>query len=206
MANKRPIGDHSDEKFGDGFSRYCIASLIIESKSWDDLIVKLKEINLKTNYQNLLYQEFKFYNCILIVEQKLCNLLEKLDLAKNPKEIKGIKTYLTEKLKRYRAIKNIEDAKAILDKEAENDDSDLLVPHILFYVCGLSLGDLIYLMREMTDDFVGRKKILDKLQEFNDYRTDIIHNLLSSRINIKNQIENGIELGIELEKLLDLKN
>ncbi len=199
MANKRPIGDHSDKKFLNRFNRYYIANLVVESKSWNDLTVKIKAGNYETNYQNLLYQEFRFYNCILIIEYRLCDLLEKLNSSKNLKKIKG---YLIKKLKRYRAMDK-KNAEIVLNAQVENNDSNLLTPNILFYICGLWLGDLIYLTREMTDDFTDKENFLEKLQKLNNYRTDIVHNLLSSRIDIEEQINRGIELTIELKELIE---
>ncbi len=201
MVNKQPIGNHSDKYFNYGITRYAIAESIIENESWNDLVRDLKENYNYDDKEKWLYKEFKFYNCILIIEYRLCtlcNLLEKLNKIKNKK---NFKKYLIRKIKHYRGIKNHEKAKKILYKEVSNDD--FFTPHILLYVCGISLGEFIHIIENMINDFLNKNELLKKLREFNNCRTNIVHHLLSSRLDMSQEIENGIKTYHKLNNLIN---
>lgn len=201
MANKRKIGMHSDKNFVDKFTRFVFASEILQCDTWEDINKLTKEYD-RQDLMDVFLCEFKMFNYILLIEQALCDLL---DVLYTKKAIDNDKLYhfLVYQVKKYRSIKEDEAAMALLDKQIAGNRENLCSPHILLYVCGLSFGNFIAIVRDFVSDINGKERLVEKLDKFNDYRTDFIHNLLSSRNNAFVQIKMGLEEAAGLRSFIE---
>lgn len=201
MANKRKIGIHSDKNFVGSFTRYVFASEILQCDTWGDV----NELTKKYDRQDLMEVflcEFKMFNYILLIEQALCDLLDVL-YTKQVIDHDRLYHFLVGQLKRYRSIKENKIAIALLDKQTSGNRENLCSPHILLYVCGLSFGHFITIIRDFVSDIKSKEDLVEKLDKFNDDRTDFIHNLLSSRNNSFVQIRKGLAEAAKLKSLIE---
>lgn len=213
MSNKRPIEQHSDNGFIQGFGKYFLIDTILKSNSWDELIANIKKIKVGFPWEDLLFKEFKFYNLVKKVEQNIADLLMTF-LIENKlinKSAENIKKTLCDKIKGYRKDGAVDDAITEVEdklKECKDDDcrlKRLLNPDSLFYISGGWLGNLISIIREDTKYFENKDKLLEKLNTFNDIRTDVIHNSLTSRgEGLLKKIESGLVIGEEILEIIDL--
>lgn len=214
MVNKRLIEEHSDRAFIRGFRRCVLIDFILESFSWEDFRENIKKLNSHKDSEELLFNEFKFYNLVKKVEQSLADVfmfyLIKNDFLKV--SLEDLKKYLFNNIKRYRkdgdvlaAINEIEQKISECGEEKEKF-ARLLNPDTLFYVSGMWLGSLIFIIREFTEEFDDKQDLLSKLNLFNDYRTDIFHNTLTSRGDgLGEKIEKGLIVGQEILGIVDNK-
>ena len=74
---------------------------------------------------------------------------------------------------------------------------------MMFDFAGFGMGELINYINEFTVSFSEKKKLINKLTEFNESRKIIIHRLITSRENVEEKIEEGILKGKEITKLID---
>ncbi|MFA5729620.1 MAG: hypothetical protein WC938_00095 [Candidatus Paceibacterota bacterium] len=213
MSNKRPIEQHSDDGFIQGFEKYFLIDTILKSNSWDELVSNIEKLKVKFPWESLLFKEFKFYNLLKKVEQNISDLLITFLIENNfiNKSHEDIKKYLFDRIKQYRKDGAISEAMNEIEeklKECKDENCKLkrlLNPDCLFYISGRYLGDLIYIIREYTNDFEDKTELLEKLNNFNDARTDIIHNSLTSRgEGLSEIIDNGLILGKEILEIIDL--
>ena len=205
MADKKKIKKHSDTNFSKGFRRYCLASHIVETNSWEEFNEFVKKW-YEDEYDDImlpLFKEFKLSNCILMVEYLIVDRLNKY-LVEN-KKIKNwelLKEKFIQKVKINHRI-DVNDAKMIITEETENVDKRMLTPHMMLYVAGYGLGELVNYVDEFTKKFPNKKEIVAELTKFNKRRGLIAHNLCSSREDINLLVNDGIIISKKLEELVD---
>jgi len=206
MANKEVISKISEENFFKSFHRYFLITHILSSNSWEEL---KKELNLyegkeAEKYFDILYKEFQFYNLIKEVEYDISDTLFSAMVEKRKiKSWKGIKSMFISKIKKYKHIKNDRDVKRLIKKETDGKDSYMLTPHFLYFVSGCGIGELISIIKDNIKDFDKKSYLLSELMVFNNSRTKIIHNLLSSRIDYEKEIIKGLESGKKIGKIIE---
>lgn len=205
MKNKI-IKHHSDSNWIKSFSRYTLMSHIIDSDSWSEMEDELKKHDSKNYQKNLLrlFNEFKFYNIILNVEYYITDFLNDFLIKKEKiKNWDKIEDRFLEKIGRNLKIKNIEEAKKILKDKTNGKKERMLTPAVMFDFAGFGFGELINYINEFTISFIEKKKLINKLTEFNESRKVLVHKLVSSRENAEMEIENGILKGKEITDLID---
>ena len=201
----KTIKSHSDSNWFKGFSRYMLMTLIVDSNSWSDMEAELKkryddDCKKKTSQ---LFNEFKLHNVILGVEYHITDLLNNF-LAKENK-IKNwdkLKNRFVEKIERNKN-KTKNEAKEILRNETGGKRERMLTPALMFDSARFGLGELIGYINEFTSSFPEKKKLVNKLTEFNRIRNIVIHRLITSRENVEEEIEKGILKGKESIDLIN---
>jgi len=182
-----------------------LMTLIVDSNSWSDMEAELKkryddDCKKKTSQ---LFNEFKLHNVILGVEYHITDLLNNF-LAKENK-IKNwdkLKNRFVEKIERNKN-KTKNEAKEILRNETGGKRERMLTPALMFDSARFGLGELIGYINEFTSSFPEKKKLVNKLTEFNRIRNIVIHRLITSRENVEEEIEKGILKGKESIDLIN---
>lgn len=181
---------HTDSGFVQGFERYLLATWIIKNENFSEYTETIKE------HKQSMFKEIKFFNAIIVVEHQLTDYLEKLNEEDDFST--DLLDYLSEKVKRYRKAKDLEEAKKYILKECDQDVSRIINPYNFFFVCGLGIGDIIDILRRFKK---GDKQFLENLSKFNEYRKNFVHHILSSRIDIQKELDKALEL---TQKILDV--
>lgn len=197
---KKPIKKHSDQNFIYGINRYFCCGLIIDSDSWKSLFEKLERYNIP-NFTNQSFDEYKLFNLTILIEYQLAHILE---LFCNENKINYSKAYncILETCKRYRKLDQ-KKAEKTLKKEIGNNKSNLFSPHVLFYITGCGLGDVLNIFDQYTINFLRKDKIIKQLRDFKDKRNDFTHNLLSSRTNQHKLLSSAVSTGLKLNETFD---
>ena len=79
------IKKHSDNNWVKSFRRYVLIDYVLDSNSWIDLENNLKKIYNK-DYPAIMkrmFNEFKFYNCVLRIEYAITDLLNSFLIKEN---------------------------------------------------------------------------------------------------------------------------
>ncbi|MFA5232154.1 MAG: hypothetical protein WC410_00505 [Candidatus Paceibacterota bacterium] len=205
MVNRSLIPEDSEEGFIRGFHRYFLITHILSSDSWEDLEKNLRiyEKEKAGEYINILYKEFQFYNLIKDIEYDIADTLFSALINKRKlRSHQGIENLLISKIKKYRGINDRQDVKNLIQRETLGKNRYLLSPHLLYFVSGCGIGDLMAIIRDNFNDFDKKENLLKELEIFNDIRTKIIHNLLSSRINYKEEIKKGLNSGKKINEII----
>lgn len=197
---KKTIKKHSDKDFIYGISRYFCGELVIGSDSWEELFADLEE-HQHSNFTKQSFDEYKLFNLTIMIEYKLVHILE---LFFNENKLDKNKAYIhvLNSCKKYRRLNNM-DAKKVLKKEMGGNQSNIFSPHILFYVAGCSLGDILHIFDKYTDTFSQKDTIVKRLRGFKSKRNDFTHNLLSSRINQQKLLSRALSVGLKLVKTFE---
>ena len=95
------------------------------------------------------------------------------------------------------------EAKEILRNETGGKRERMLTPALMFDSARFGLGELIGYINEFTSSFPEKKKLVNKLTEFNRIRNIVIHRLITSRENVEEEIEKGILKGKESIDLIN---
>lgn len=195
MANKRPIGKHTDTGFVSGFGRYCLAERLLECESWE----KVEKVLTDSRAKARLLSELRLRNAILVIEYMLISFMER-----NVKKSKmtSLKQYLLDCLKRYRDLHTLSEAILVLQSEGGCNEVNKISPHIFFHVCGLGLGNLIHIVRDFCANARNKQEILKELNILNESRTILVHDVCSSRIDAIDEINKGITAALKLKVLL----
>lgn len=198
----KKAGEHSDSIFVNKLHRYCLIDLILESDSFLDFENKLKKSKLaKKEDSHFIFQEFKLFNLVIKVEYELVTLIEKFYQNEIVKK-EELYNFIFNKIKRFRYLSN-EETEDLISEETDGEEQRLYTPHCLFYIAGVGLGLLIHMIKDYTNSFEEKSGIVEELIEFRDYRNNLIHNLLSSRIESGKEIKKAIDLGEKLEETLE---
>lgn len=198
MANKRSIEAYSDTGFVSGFGRYFIATQLMGCGSWDEILNELdKEPFVKMKDQ--LLNELRLHNGIMVIEHTLISFIER---NTDERKADSLKRYLLDCLKRYRDLDSLKEAELVLTKESGEDDLNIS-PHILLYVCGLSLGNLTHIVRDFCINVEHKQKILEDLNRLNESRTILVHGISSGRVEAEKKIALGVEDVARLENYLE---
>lgn len=197
---KKPIKKHKDQNFVYGMNRYLCSGFVTDSESWEELFEKLRKYNFQ-GFKNQSFNEYKLFNLIIEIEYRLATILE-LFFKEDKLNKDGAYVCVLETCKRYRALDR-EQAAKILKKEMESNPKNLFSPHILFYIAGCSLGDILNIFDQYTIDFSHKDKIVKQLRGFNNKRNDFTHNLLSSRTNQHKLLLRALLTGMKLKKAFD---
>lgn len=198
MVNKK-LKKHKDVYFNSGFGRYFVIDLILDSNSWKELEEELKKYEMD-GFNKICFLEYKLFNLTLSIEYTLSHLLEQFFKANKITNKDSLFRYILKETMKYRKLNESRTTK-ILNKEIGPNKNNLCSPNVLFYVAGIGLGSLVHIFRTYTESFSNKDNIIKKLQGFNKYRNDAIHNLLSSRINSPKQIIRAIKIGNELNNI-----
>jgi len=199
------IKNHSDNNWVRAFRRYVVIDYVLNSNGWIDL-----ENNLKKTYNRdypaimeRIFNEFKFYNCVLRIEYAITDPLNRFLIKESKiKDWKVLRNKFLEKIKRNRKSTKKE-AREIIKKQTSGRIQGILTPHIMLYYAGFGVGELVNYINSFTKDFSQKKELITKLTKFNKYRKLVIHNLLTSREDIKGKIEKGVTLGKEIINLIE---
>lgn len=204
MVNKI-IKPHSDNYFVKRFNRYILIENILNSHDWSNLEDNLKK-NYNDSYQDimkLLFNEFKFYNCVLDIEYAITDSLNNfLIKEKKVKNWGKLENRFLEKTKISRRIDD-EEAKKIIEEKTIKKISRILSPDMMLYVAGFGIGELINYISEFTNSFPEKRKLVNKLTEFNESRKILIHNRLTSREDVEEKMKKGISLHTEIIDLIN---
>lgn len=124
-----------------------------------------------------------------------------LELFSNENKLDYNKAFncILETCKKYRKLDQKRTEK-ILRKEIGNNKSNLFSPHILFYITGCGLGDILNIFDQYTVKFFQKDKIVKQLREFKDKRNDFTHNLLSIRSSQYKLLSRVLSTGLKLNK------
>lgn len=202
---KKIIKKHSDNNWVKSFRRYFLINYILDSDNWADLEGKLKKI-YSDDYSAIMermFNEFKFYNCILSIEYAITDSLNRFLTEKNKiKDWKVLKNKFSEKIKRNTKSTKKE-AEKIIETETSGKIKRILTPHMMLYCAGFGVGELVDYVNAFTKNFPQKKELVAKLTEFNKRRKLVIHNLLTSREDVGEEIEKGILLGKEIINLIE---
>jgi hypothetical protein len=197
--NKR-IEKHSEEGFVRGFNRYFLSQLIVDSESWHDFVKELTRYEISDEL-NACYGEYRLFNIFLLLQQilpEIIGLAYKHNCLENEQ---ALKKFVLEKTGRYLKI-NEEEAEKILQKEIIGNDTSFYTPHVLLYVVGLGLGELIHIVRShVRFPGIDAQKITNELSKLNKERNVLMHNLFTSRIP-ELQLTELIELAKNILKTL----
>lgn len=184
------------------FDRYRNAKYILDSESWKDAQDKInKSNNIDKIEKN---DEFFYYDSngtILWNEYKflfLCQFLE-FRTAELISSLQGKR-----KIKPEFILKCKKNKKADLDRAKK--DTRIMSPASLISDLGYTLGNLIDILDNKTEDFNNKVKILEKLNKFNSYRVSFIHHSFNTNkkigdINLREIVFKGNDLGKEILKL-----
>lgn len=204
MAKSKTIKQHSDSYFVKSFSRYVLMTLIIDSNSWSEMENEFKK-HYDDDYKkktSQLFNEFKLYNIILGVEYHITDLLNNFLVKENKiKDWDKLKNKFVEKIERNMKTKN--EAEKILRNETDGKRERMLTPKMMLDFAGFGLGELVNYVNEFTSSFPEKKRLVNKLTEFNESRKIIVHRLITSRENVEEEIENGILKGKESIDLIN---
>lgn len=194
---------HSDSNWAKGFSRYVLMTLIVDSSSWSEMEAEFKK-HYGDDYKKKtlqLFNEFKLYNVILGAEYHITDLLNNFLVKENKIKWDELKNGFVEKINRK--MKDRNEAEKILENETDGKKEKMLTPAMMFDFAEFGLGELIDYISKFTSSFPEKKKLVNKLTEFNRSRNIVIHKLISSRENVEEEIENGILKGKESIDLID---
>jgi hypothetical protein len=198
MYMTKQLGQHSEEGFIRGFSRYYISEMIIETETWEDLTTELINFEHKGDLKSC-YDEYRIFNIALVLQQKLCEVVGMAYKANHIKDPTSLNNYVL----KIATLNLGKDAKKILETETSNSETGIYTPHGLPYVAGLTLGQIIKLFTDFVA--VPNKDTLDiknDLLKFNTKRNELMHNLFSSRIKSL-ELQETINLGKGLIRELD---
>ena len=199
------LNEHSDEYFVKGFARYCCIDRVIEADDWESLRADLKRVYNDDwqVFEKRLFDEFKFYNCVLKVEHAITGLLNDFFVKNNLiRDWEVLHNEFTDKIaRRERTTK--ENAIKILKEQTDGETERILTPALMLYYVGYGIGELIDYIQKFIKNFPRKKELVKKLTLFNESRKIIIHNLLTSREDVDSKIEHGIMLGKEITSLID---
>ena len=211
MARKDPVGEHSEDGFVNSFKRYVVLGLVVESSSWEEFSDKLSSMNKSiffnksiesTNY----FKEYKFFNIVILVEQALSRYIELTQKAGEIKNEAALYEFVRGKIQQYRDLTK-EEVQELLDQEIGSKDSSLLSPHLLFRVAGITLGGLIHMVRTYLAKTPVNEELVCCLTAFNNYRNEIFHQAVSSRVSIISLVDNGLIAGAKiLDNLQSLRS
>lgn len=203
MANVRPIGVHSDKKWIKAFHRYYIIRKIVKTESWKQFLELLENTDdEKQSHQ--LFKEFKLLNFVTGIEHQLCTLLDYMYNKNQLKSEEDIRNFIIDSIKKYRNI-SVDKAKDLLKEETDNDIKRMINPHILFYVAGMDLGNLRYIIQNKTLKYNKKSPLIKKIQQLQYDRNYIVHNKLSSRIDLENLLNSSLKNAKFLYKELEQK-
>jgi hypothetical protein len=200
------VGDYSDEKFTTSFVRYDAIDKVLESSSFKELEEKIYKSYSPKAAEYLMgafFNEFKLQNSVIALEYDLCRYLENSrnnDLLEDPKKAKD---YLIAIMQRKHKKQDVE---MILNEALRDDDGNLYTPHILFLIIGMSLGKFIAFIKCHIKNSEEKTILLERLDEFNERRNLLVHNLLSSRVVSIDNTRLAIDLSDEIRKSLKDRN
>jgi len=199
------IKKHSDDYFIKGFERYILIDPILDSDNWMALESKLKK-NFEKEYTEIterLFNEFKFYNCVLKIEYAITDTLNDFLIKENKiTDLIGLKNKFIKKIERNEKISGGE-ARKLIEGQIKGETARILTPHIMLYCVGFGVGELIDYIRSSTKNFFQKKKLIASLTKFNECRKLAIHNLATSREDVGLKIIEGIVFGKEIIGLID---
>jgi len=202
---KKTKAQHLDNYFVKRFTRYCRIDDVLDSDDWIDLEERVKKVH-KDNYKDIMKQmfsEFKFYNYILKIEYAITDSLNSFLKEKNKiKNWDDLKNRFLEKIQRNKRCTE-EEAEKFLEAEVDGKIERILTPHKMLYCAEFGIGELIDYISTFTDRFLHKKSLVSELTKFNKIRILVIHNLLTSRKDLKDRIKEGILSGKEVIKLID---
>jgi hypothetical protein len=201
MTNRNQIKSHDDCYSATGFKRYLLVGDVLQSNSWKDLEERLS-VKKNTDSIQSLFGEFKFLNYVTCIEHILCCFLALLNEKGKLVNREGVFKMIIDCVKRYRDL-DIENAENLINEEIEDNLNRLINPHVVFYIAGMGLGNLINVLRNHTQAFERKEELVQKLTLFNDCRSNLVHHLLSSRINLNDEINIGLSSAAALKDLLD---
>lgn len=199
----KDLEKHTEEGFVRGFHRYLISEMIVESKTWKDLEIKLEEYFEEKGYLEDCYDEYRILNIALQLQQRLCEILGMAYKANHLKKETLLKSSVVNRTRKTLGISTTEEALSLLEIETNGSDTGIYTPHALLYVASLTLGQVINYFRDFIN--IPNKEILsiaDDLSKFNTKRNELVHNLFSSRIAPLDK-EEIINSGINLINQLD---
>lgn len=203
---KKIIKKHSDNNWVKSFRRYVLIDYILDSNSWIDLENNLKKIYNK-DYPAIMermFNEFKFYNCVLRIEYAITDSLNSFLIKENKiKDWEVMKNKFLDKIKRNTKSTTKEEAEEIMETQTDGEIKRILTPHMMLYCAGFGVGELVDYINSFTKDFSQKKELVVRLIEFNKCRKLVIHNLLTSREDVGGEIEKGILLGKEIISLIE---
>ncbi|MDD3101581.1 MAG: hypothetical protein PHE59_00310 [Patescibacteria group bacterium] len=199
---RKEIKKHSDKNAFRGMNRYFNADLVVDSNSWEELFENLERYKISSNFKNQSFNEYKLFNLTIKIEYKLTMILE-LFLKEGKLVRSEAYKHILETCKKYRRLITKKETEKLLKREMKNDDSNLFSPHVLFYIAGCGLGDILHIFENCTDNFSDKDKIVKQLRGFKDKRNDFTHNLLSSRINSFKLLSRALLVGQKLYNTFD---
>ncbi len=197
---REPIRKHNDLGFFYGMKRYVCTDFVIDSNSWEELFENLKKYN-QSGFKIQSFYEYKLLNLTIAIEYRLASILELFFQEKKLNKNKSY-THVLKTCQKYRRLDEKE-ARKILKKEMGINEANLFSPHILFYIAGCGLGDILHIFDQYTIDFSYKGTITKQLRGFNVMRNDFIHHLLSSRINQYKLLLRALLTGSKLKKTFD---
>ena len=204
MAKAQPIRKHSDKNFIKGFLRYAIIeNTILNSDSWGTFLEKLEKKNKPLTKK--LWQEYQLKNYVILIEQQLAELYNSVaqkGLFKNEHKVKNM---LLKKIKRFRKLKNNNQAEKLLLKKVGNNEKRFYTPFVFFNIADFSLGDFVYFLDGHTQ-IKEVQALIEDLRKLNQCRNIVIHQLLSSRINLDKRIKDGLKFAKEILAKLEKIN
>jgi hypothetical protein len=190
------------ESFVHSHQRYAAAFDILESKSFCEALGKInynarsvvssKKYKVYYYDENTLWDEYRFLFLCQFLEFKLAEIFTSRKVI--------VKKEFILKLKANK--------KANPDRVASENNDRILSPASLLFDFGYNLGGLIEILRNNTDNFVTKQKLLEKLTEFNKFRVSFTHHSFTTdkklgRVSLGSVIAGGIKSGIKALKMLN---
>lgn len=189
-AKKLRDEEHDDSNWITGFILWSFMDNFKDVNSFDEYLVNFDKKDDWSKYKEIIFKITKIIMITHVIEHRLISKIEMIYNSSPNDQQEKIQKDIIDKTKRTNKIKR-EDAIDLIKKQQDSRSDVWIVPPILQYVAGYTLGDLVYLYGlQVKND----NKLLVLLKEFKEKRNTIIHNTTSSRINIKNEINDALKL------------
>jgi len=188
MKQKRS-NSHNNQNFIIGLTLFECISELRGAKSFKNYIELLDSYShIMPNLHKIIFNLMRVSAITHIIEH---NLILKMELLykKAIKDIQEeIKKDIIKKTTKMNSL-NKEEALKLIKKQQEGENV-WMIPPILQYVAGYSLGELIHLYGMLVDK--NDDLLLPLLDKFKNARNNIVHNMTSSRIDISQNIDDAI--------------
>lgn len=192
-------GKHTDQNWSKGFNLWFLLDKVSSLSTFEEL---LNNDQFTTSEREVLLKLIRIQSYATILEQTLIAVMdgEWDDFSEAKKEV--VRQEVKRRTIKYRNLtkkKDPDEEAERLIKEQISSSSKIIIPPILQYVAGYTMGNLLKLAQ---DHFTIDKQILTKMEEFKEARNYVMHNSTSSREDIDSHFETGLTVAKELEEML----